>query len=346
MIYRSWTAMEQYPEGRRILNRFISEFELIKSGQQGTPEQQQAAAEFVASFVPIAAGTFKLGRPKDKPVSADETDLQRGRQFAAGKSVEELVRWLMGRCPTERNAKLEWDEQRLDLYRMLSSVPEDIARDVFAQAFAGAAITDREVLADRDQQVGAFALCRDPMLNRWYRLFDPQHGLRASWYREDYAKYSPDPDTPVIYVSWYDAWVFCRWARWDGQSCHLPGERQWEYAAKAGADDQRYWWGDEFDPTKCNADGKQGRTTAPDDGHCNGWGLRDMLGNVFEWCQDWYGEYSAELPEGPAWGSNRVYRGGSWYGGPLHCRSAYRNWSSPEGRLSDLGFRPARSPVG
>ncbi len=344
MIYRSWPAMQQHARqdaaARKILDDFQGEFERIKSGQLGTPDQQRAAAEFAASFVPLKGGTFLLGRPKDKPVPVDEEYLDKVRAVFAEKSPEQMAQAVLGKCPTERNAKRQWEQEYAREVEAFRSPSGPERKERYAQLYAGGAGVDDETPAQREQTVKAFELCCDPVLNCWYRLFDPQHGLRPSWYRDDYAKYSPDPDTPVIYVDWYDAWVFCQWVCWDGRGSRLPTEREWEYAAKAGTEDQHYWWDDEFDPKKCNAAGAVGRTTAPDDGHCNAWGLRDILGNVFEWCQDWYAaDYSARE------GSGRVSRGGSWSGGPRHCRSADRNRVSPELRGNGLGFRVARSSV-
>jgi formylglycine-generating enzyme required for sulfatase activity len=74
----------------------------------------------------------------------------------------------------------------------------------------------------------------------------------------------------------------------------------------------------------------------------NGWGLYDMLGNVWEWCEDWYGEYSAQRatdPVGPSVGASRVIRGGCWHDSARILRSACRNWLDPGGRNYDLGFR-------
>jgi formylglycine-generating enzyme required for sulfatase activity len=80
----------------------------------------------------------------------------------------------------------------------------------------------------------------------------------------------------------------------------------------------------------------------------NAWGLYDMHGSVFEWCQDWYGVYpsgSATDPTGATSGSFRVLRGGGWIGNARGCRSAIRFWGTPEGRSNDLGFRVLRSSI-
>ncbi len=339
MIYRSWDAMEQYATGHRILNAFMSEFEQIKDGKRGTSEQQRSATEFADSFVPIPKGTFLLGRPKDKPLPVDEAERQGVRQLVEAISAEELSGFLeTSGFPVWRHGDKQWKLREAVWQERLESPQADAWKEAIVEWFLGAGFGDSEIPAQREQKVSAFEFCRDPVLNRWYRLFDPQHGLRPSWDREWYVKTSPEADTPVIYVSWWDSWVFCKWATWRGCSLRLPREREWEYAAKAGTIDLHYWWGDRFQLTKCNAANAMGQTTAPDDRHCNQFGLRDILGNVSEWCDDWYStDYSGREH------SYRVNRGGCFDDGPMCCRSARRDGSAPEDRNGGLGFRPARS---
>ncbi len=132
----------------------------------------------------------------------------------------------------------------------------------------------------------------------------------------------------------------------------LPTEAEWEYACRAGTT-TRFYWGD--DPTESeitdyawyedngNSEPHNTGTKLP-----NGWGLYDMSGNAYEWCQDWYEEDypagPATDPEGPAAGTDRTLRGGSWDADPGSCRSAFRLYSSPDGSGNSLGFRLLRTP--
>ena len=127
----------------------------------------------------------------------------------------------------------------------------------------------------------------------------------------------------------------------------LPSEAQWEYTCRAGST-TRYCFGDDESQLGEYAwyNANSGNTTHPvGEKKPNPWGLYDMHGNVWEWCQDWYGAYGAEAtddPTGPAMGSDRVIRGGSWHCPAGHCRSAHRISLEPGGRSDHLGFRASR----
>jgi formylglycine-generating enzyme required for sulfatase activity len=130
----------------------------------------------------------------------------------------------------------------------------------------------------------------------------------------------------------------------------LPTEAEWEYACRAGTT-TKYSFGDSESQLGDYGwyDKNSGGTTHPVGGKKpNGWGLYDMHGNVFEWCQDWYGDYpsgSTTDPTGAASGSYRVYRGGGWFLISDYCHSAYRFRLTPDYRISYLGFRVLRSSV-
>ena len=172
-------------------------------------------------------------------------------------------------------------------------------------------------------------------------------------------------DCPVEQVSWDDVQEFLKKLNQSllaGQKPYrLPTEAEWEYAARGGGKAVLFGNGKNVaDPAEMNFDGDwnprpysivgvdRGRTTPVGSFPANPLGLYDMTGNVWEWCSDWYGsDYYASSPQtnptGPASGSSRVVRGGSWSNYPQGCRVAYRVNDTPGDRSSDIGFRLARS---
>jgi sulfatase modifying factor 1 len=164
-------------------------------------------------------------------------------------------------------------------------------------------------------------------------------------------------DHPVVHVSWTDAQAFCAWS-----GTRLPTEAEWEYAARAGSRTP-FPWGDELEPNREHrmnvfqgrfpaentcADGFAG--TAPVDAFSpNGFGLFNMTGNVWEWCQDWYDEgFYAKSPRsdprGPGAGTHRVMRGGSYLCHLSYCRRyrvSARQGSEPASSTGNVGFRVA-----
>ena len=152
---------------------------------------------------------------------------------------------------------------------------------------------------------------------------------------------------PVEQVSWNDCQEFVKKLNaLTGQNFRLPTEAEWEYAARGGSKSRGYKYsGSNNVDDVAWYDGNSGRKThdvatkLP-----NELGLYDMSGNVWEWCQDWYGNYTegAQMdPAGPASGSYRVNRGGGWDSGARNCRVAYRNRRSADCRGDYLGLRLA-----
>ncbi len=162
---------------------------------------------------------------------------------------------------------------------------------------------------------------------------------------------------PVERVSWNNAQKFIAKLNAggfapDGFVFRLPTEAEWEYACRAGTDTP-YFWGATLNGDKANCNGNypygtttEGacleRTSAVGSYDANDWGLRDMHGNVWEWCEDWYGSYVSGAqtdPTGPKSGSDRVLRGGSWSSYAEVCRSAGRHYDDPTYRFTYYGFR-------
>ncbi len=133
----------------------------------------------------------------------------------------------------------------------------------------------------------------------------------------------------------------------------LPTEAEWEYSARAGVD-TIFWFGNDSDQLRKYAyfDGNARWKTHPvGEFRPNNWGLYDVIGNVFEWCEDWYDEtYYAKSPNfdpmGPLSGEERVIRGGSWDSREVNCRLSKRSSLNPNQRNSKTGLRLVYNPPG
>jgi len=177
------------------------------------------------------------------------------------------------------------------------------------------------------------------------------------WELQLYAQVNPEH--AANYVSWTDCQEFLRRlnAKVRGGGFRLPTEAEWECACRAGST-TRFYYGDDPD---CSQLGRyawySGNTFFSKGGNYphavgtkqpNDYGLYDMHGNVWEWCQDWYGEHARGRltdPTGPGAGTSRMLRGGGWLMQAEYCRSASRNWSNPATRYGNRGFRCVRTVV-
>jgi formylglycine-generating enzyme required for sulfatase activity len=184
--------------------------------------------------------------------------------------------------------------------------------------------------------------------------FDPE----ADWQRLPFAQ---DGGHPVVAVSWHDAKAYCAWlTRTTGEHYRLPSEAEREYAARAGTRTP-FWWGDAIAPDQARYASRhaynggitvdQGSVgTARAVSHAaNPWGLFNMHGNIWEWCEDcWHDTYVGAPSDGRPWlegaghEGRRVVRGGCWLGHPRTLRSADRSWVYAGARFPTQGFRVVR----
>jgi formylglycine-generating enzyme required for sulfatase activity len=152
---------------------------------------------------------------------------------------------------------------------------------------------------------------------------------------------------PVEQVSWNDCQTFIsKLNALTGKNFRLPTEAEWEYAARGGSKSQGYQYSgsNNLSAVAWHADNSGNQTHDVKSKSPNELGIYDMSGNVWEWCQDWFGSYSSNSvtnPTGAASGSYRVFRGGSWGDDAWFCRSTFRYFYTPGWQYSGLGLRLA-----
>jgi sulfatase modifying factor 1 len=191
---------------------------------------------------------------------------------------------------------------------------------------------------------------------KWCNARSEQEGKTPAYYTDAGLSVRYRTGQAAPYVSWSSGY-------------RLPTEAEWEKAARGGAGGQRFPWGNTISWSQANyyaspsgyaynvnptsgynpawTSGGYPYTTPAGSFAANGYGLYDMAGNVWERCWDWYWAYSSASqtdPRGPASGSSRVFRGGSWYYYANLCRTADRNYSNPTGSVNSIGFRSVLPP--
>jgi formylglycine-generating enzyme required for sulfatase activity len=356
MIYRSWWGLQTYCDQNvaaalQLRNGWLGEFEQIRNSAND-PARREAAQALRDSFVRLPGGEFLMGSPPEK-------------QGMPAEQREHWQRWLAAAPASghEAYAKAEvegwvWrgavgQREKAVRLRLLQQALAEDSVDVLANAW----YPGDETPVETTQTLGRFEMSRQPVSNAWYRLYAPGHGLSPADYHAAYARFSPSGAHPAIYLTWFDAWAFAQWCHWEGRSCRLPFENEWEYAAKFDQADpwQDYWWGPDYDGRYCNAENAVGTTTVPDPAHASaatkrldplGLGLMDLSGNVWEWCADvyrpQYQRHDADMNT-CQYSVSRVLRGGAFLSGADDCRSACRYLRAPAGTDGIDGVRLARA---
>lgn len=156
--------------------------------------------------------------------------------------------------------------------------------------------------------------------------------------------YGVGSNYPMYYVSWYEAQEFCqKLSIATGRTYLLPTEAQWEYAARGGNQSKRYKYSGLHQLSAVGwYEGNSGDSTHPvGQLRANELGIKDMSGNVYEWCSDYYSSYSSTKQYDPLCGSGKyaVLRGGGWNSSASNCRVSFRNYYTPSNRDDDYGFR-------
>ncbi len=182
----------------------------------------------------------------------------------------------------------------------------------------------------------------------WYAVMGQKPTESGSQWTSSYGL---GDNYPAYYISWNDCQAFItKLNELTGKTFRMPTEAEWEYAARGGnkskgykysgsntIDDVAWYWGN-CDGSNGNPYGSQQVGTK----QANELGIYDMSGNVYEWCSDWFGDYSSSArtnPSGPESGSDRVLRGGSWYDDARYCRVSYRDYRNPDNRSYFFGLR-------
>ncbi len=191
-------------------------------------------------------------------------------------------------------------------------------------------------------EVSPFRLTLTPITNEQYAPFLATRRVQAPpWWR---APAFSDPRQPVVGVTWFDAVAYAAWlSETTGERWRLPTEAEWECAARGGLESAPTPWGARV-PDKEIPEGPLAAPWAAGEGTANGYGLHDMGTIVHEWCLDWYSAASYESsssrdPHGPASGSRRSSRGGSWRHHVRFSSPASRSSLPPDFRYADYGFR-------
>ncbi len=326
------------PAGQTQPPTLVTPPAIVRSGSEPPPAVAPLDAEQARQHQ--EAWSAQLGVPVESTNSIGmKLVLIPPGEFNMGTTEEEAARLLAG---ASKGSDLQWYRDSVS-----SQVPQHRVRIAQPLLLGGCEVTVgqfRQFVADtryatEGERDGHGSWGFDPT-GTW--MEKPEW----KWCEPGFAQ---SDDQPVVHVSWNDSVEFCNWlSRKEGTTYRLPTEAEWEYACRAGTTTLSFFGNDASNGGEYAWFGGNSGVSLHAVGRKkpNAWGLHDIYGSVWEWCADWHdGQYyensSVDDPAGPATGSCRVHRGGSWKHSVLYCQSAVRIWSGPSGRNGHLGFRIA-----
>jgi len=343
-------GLELEAEGDRARERrdFTQAKSFYENATSYFDRAKTSSAEMAALTKEIEGFKNKISQSKTKiMVTAIEQEEKRGNDaISAGNLVEALAHY--------KNA-YNFHLGRVNLINALAFVP--ITGGTFTIGSNAGRLDEQP---PSETRVNGFQMSKYEVTNSNYAVFLNSEGNqteeRSAWIalkmtdcliEKDGEKFRAKPgfeNYPVTYVTWFGAKAFCNWV--EGR---LPTEAEWEYACRAGKPTP-YFFGD--DPQRL-PDFAWHKGRSDDQMHpvgrkiANDFGLHDMLGNVWEWCADWYDpKYYAKKepdnPKGPSQGEYRVLRGGGFNSESKDCRVSTRNSLVPFDRYNFVGFRVVR----
>ena len=341
-------------------------------GDPGRPLARMDPVEQEEALVEIALAIEKaLGNRQDSPPPGAGAKTQ-GDSAGRPPATVPLQRFATSTCLLRQEGG-RWSMERRPL--QVEGYREDLGGGVAltmlkipAGSFLMGSPEDEPERADaegpqHEVTLGGYFMAQTPITQAQWRAV-------AGWQKVE-RDLKPDPsrfkgaNRPVEQVNWFDALEFCRrLSKRTGQRYGLPSEVQWEYACRAGSTTP-FHCGATLTPELANYDGNDCYGNGPKGSYrkqtidvasfpANGWGLHDMHGNVWEWCEDhWHDSYNFAPGDDQPWlipaaadDERRLLRGGSWDYFPRSCRSAFRNHSRPVNALDLVGFRVVCLPQG
>jgi len=316
-----------------------------------THYQAGLAYQAAEQWEQAAAAFERAGSHRDASTQILETHYQAGLAYQAAEQWEQAVRAFM-LAGSHHDASVQLQEL-YDQGRPIRSLQDDMELVYVPAGEFLMGSTDADAMAQSDEKpqhtvyLDAFWIDKTEVTAAQYRRC-VEAGVCSALRTGSPCTFSADDksDHPINCVGWSQAVAYCGWA-----GRRLPSEAEWERAAR-GADGRIFPWGDQApDATLANFARNVGSTTVVGSfpAGASPYGALDMAGNVREWVADWYDATTyttspRENPQGPASGSFRVLRGGSWVDAANGVRAAYRNRGTPGNRLDYVGFRCARSP--